>query len=318
MADTEAQAPEELTNEQQVKEESGDAVATSEEAPATTTVEEESDDEEIEYVCPAEFDEREEMCKMFVGGLDKETTDEEFKELFKDYGEIKDFLIIRKDNNKSERLFGFITFTKCDDLEECLLKRPHKYKEKELDVRRAVPRTSGAGGQDTLGHTKVKKLHVANVPAVFSTKTLKKYLKARHPTKYGAIEEINFVKVKDEEGKLGDKNKGFGFITVTTEDFADRLAIGESKFTLDGVSMRISKAKPKGAGGNRFQRNNQYQGGWNDWNYGPYGGGYGGYGGYDYSGGYGGYGGYNYGGGYGGGNYGSQGGRGRGGRFRPY
>lgn len=293
----------------------------------------ESEDEEIEYECPPEFDDREEMRKMFVGGLDKDTADDEFKTLFGTFGEVTDFIIIRKDNSKSDRLFGFITFAKCDDLEECLLARPHKYKEKDLDVKRAVPR----GQEENNGHFKVKKLHVANVPVDFTNKELKRYLLARHPTKYGVIEEINLLKTKDEQGNPTDKNRGFGFVTVSTEDFADRIAIGESKFTLNGQSMRISKAKPRnneggggrgGFKGGRNQSGGPYgggQGGWGEQDWGGYQGGYGNYGG-GYGYGYAPYGGgYDYyAGGYGGGQYGGQyggparTGRGGGGRFQPY
>jgi len=259
----------------------------------TEEIKEEESDEEVEYVCPPEFNEREEMCKMFVGGLDKDTKDEEFKALFSTFGEIADFIIIRKDNQKSDRLFGFITFSKCDDLEECLLARPHKYKERELDIKRAVPRNQ----DDGTGHLKVKKLHIANVPTAFDIKALKKYLKARHPKKYGSIEEVNLLKSKDDSGNATGKNRGFGFITVSSEDFADRISIAENKFTLEGVNMRINKAKPKGGegaqrGGFRGGRKQGYNqghqgGGWDDWSYGGYGGGYGygyppyGYG-YDY------------------------------------
>lgn len=314
MADTEPQVTETATTEQKEENVDKSETAQSTEQPIPEieddVAKEEEPEEEIEYECPYEFNEREEMCKMFVGGLNKETTDDELKELFASYGEIKDLIIIRKENNKSDRLFGFITFTKCDDLEECLLKRPHKYKEKELDVRRAVPRSQGSNSPDFLGHQKVKKLHVANVPKVFEPKTLQKYLQARHPKKYGTIDEIKFIKSKDNESE----NKGFGFIMVSSEDLADRISIGESKFTLDGHVMRISKAKAKVSGG-RFQGQQFQQQGWgNDW--GNLGGGYSGYGGYG--------GGYdNYYGGYGGG-YGSgyYGGRGYGGgnfnRYKPY
>lgn len=274
------------------------------------------DDEEIEYVCPPDFDEKEAMRKMFVGGLDKETSDEEFKALFEKYGEIVDFIIIRKDaSSKSDRLFGFITFAKCDDLDECLLARPHKYKEKELDVKRAVPR----GQFDGTGHFKVKKLHVANVPTTFDPKVLVRYLKSRHPKKYGTIVEVDLLKEKDDSGKATEKNRGFGFITVSSEDFADRLAIGESKFTLDGNAMRLSKAKPKaseGGGPMRGGYKGKGFGGWEDWS-----GGYGGYGagyGYGYGSGYGYGGGYDY---YGYPSYAAYGGPARSGggrRFAPY
>lgn len=246
----------------------------------------ESDDEEVEYVCPPEFDDRLEMKKMFVGGIDKDTTDEEFKELFEPFGEVIDHVIIRANNNsnrkKSDRLFGFITFGKCDDLEECLLKRPHKYKEKELDVKRAVPK----GQEDDVGHQKVKKLHVANIPADMKEKELLKYLKKRHPKKYGEFTGVNILKSKDESGN--EKNRGFGFLDVSSEDFADRVSIGESKFTLNGNNYRISKAKPKNADGSRrggFRGGKQqYGGGYGgDWGQGYAGGDWGyGYGPYGY------------------------------------
>lgn len=272
----------------------------------TSTKEESDEEEDVEYACPPEFDEREEMRKMFVGGLDKETTDEEFKELFSKHGEISDSVVIRKDT-KSDRLFGFITFLKCDDLEECLLARPHKYKEKELDIKRAVPKKL----DDGTGHFKVKKLHIGNLPDTFDPKVLKKYLKSRHPKKFGTIEEINFLKEKDDSGKETEKNRGFGFITVSSEDFADRISIAEAKFTLEGSNLKMGKARPK-PGEPGFPKGGLKKGGWNDWS------GYG-YGGYGYGpGGYGFGGGYDYYGYLGYQGYGMPRGRGRGQRYTPY
>lgn len=221
--------------------------AAEEQKPAATEEPEVESDEEAEYVCPEEFNNRDEMCKMFVGGLDKETTDEQFKDLFTAFGEIKEHVIIKKDNSKSDRLFGFITFIKCDSLDDCLIARPHKYKDKELDVKRAVPK----GQDEGTGHFKVKKLHVANVPPDMDSKVLEKYLKSRHPKCYGTIDEINFLQHKEESEDKG-KNRGFGFITVSSEDFADRISIAESKFQLEGAQMRISKAKPRNADGMKY------------------------------------------------------------------
>jgi len=285
--------------------------------PVTETVNEVTEEEEVEYCCPPEFDTREELCKMFVGGLGKETTDEELKTMFDKFGEVKEALILRRDNSRSDRLFGFVTFAKCDSLDDCLLERPHKYKEKQLDVKRAVPK----GQTDGSGHCKVKKLHLGNVPPSFDTAPLLKYLKSRHPKKYGTIEEIDILKSKDD----AEKNRGFGFITVSNEDLADRISIAESKFILDGNSLRINKAKPKAseAGAQRggFKGKGQgFRGGrqggagsWGEWGYGGYGGGYG----YGYGDGYG-YGGYDY---YGYPSYASYGpprGGGYGRRFAPY
>lgn len=263
---------------------------------AIDDVPETSGGETVEYCCPEEFNQKEELCKMFVGGLVKDTTDDEFKTMFAKFGEIKDSVIIRKGESKSDRLFGFITFAKCDDLDDCLLGRPHKHKGRELDVKRAVPK----GQTDENWHFKVKKLHLGNIPPVFDTAPLLKYLRSRHPAKLGTINEIDVLKAKDESGNLTEKNRGFGFISVSSEDIADRIAIAEMKFTLEGTALRISKAKPKAneggshRGGYKGKGQGGHQGnssGWEDWGYGNYGG-YGGYG-YGYGNGYG-YGGYDY------------------------
>lgn len=274
----------------------------------------EEPEEEVEYVCPPEFDDKEELCKMFVGGLEKDITDEEFKVMFEKFGEIKDSIVLRKE---TKHLFGFVTFAKCDDLDDCLIARPHNYKDKQLDVKRAIPK-----GQHESGQFKVKKLHLGNVPQTFDQDELLKYLKSRHPKKYGVIEEVDILKEKDESGNLTEKNRGFGFITVSSEDFADRISIAEKNFTLDGNQMRINKAKPKPgeAGGHRGGfggKRGQHGGNWSNNGWG-YGGGYGGYGYGGYGDGYG-YGGYDYGYGYPGYGYGPppQGG-GYGRRFAPY
>jgi len=275
------------------------------EIPEATAGEAALDVDDAEYVCPLEFDSREELCKMFVGGLEKDTTDEDFKSIFEKFGEIKEAVILRKNDTKNGRLFGFVTFAKCDNLDDCLLARPHKHKERALDVKRAIPK----GQNDAAGQYKVKKLHLGNIPPTFDKEALLKYLKSRHPSKYGTIDEVDILKEKDESGNLTDKNRGFGFITVSNEDLADRISIAESKFTLDGVALRINKAKPKGeAGGHRGGYRGKGQNfhgaqhgdgsNWSDWGYGGYGyGGYGygdayGYGGYDYGYGYPSYGGY--------------------------
>jgi len=259
--------------------------------PVTETVTKVTEEEEVEYCCPPEFDTREELCKMFVGGFGKEITDEELKTMFEKFGEVKEIIIPRRGDGRSDRLFGFVTFAKCDSLDDCLLARPHKYQEKQLDVKRAVPK----GQTDGSGHYKTKKLHLGNVPPSFDTAPLLKYLRSRHSKKYGEIEEIDILKSKED----AEKNRGFGFITVSNEDLADRISIAESKFILDGNSLRINKAKPRAseAGAQRggFKGKGQsFRGGrqggagsWDNWGYGGYGYGYGdgyGYGGYDYYG----------------------------------
>jgi len=160
------------------------------------------------------------------------------------------------------------------------------------------------------------------------------YLVARHPKKYGTIESIQLIKVKNEDGSRQDVNKGYGFVFVSSEDMADKMAIQHANFTFGGRKIELKKSVPTGGGeggrgrgrgrggdkgmrggrgGGQFQGYGGYDGGYGgQWAADPYAAG--GYGGYDggFAGGYGG--------GYGG--YGAPAGRGRGGaqgnRFQPY
>merc|ERR1711928_296754 len=192
---------------------------------------------------------------------------------------------------------------------------------------------------------KTKQLFIANLPKDAKEDDLMAYFKSRHPEKYGTIESIKLIKVKNEDGSLTDKNKGFGFIFVSSEDMADKMAIQHGNFTFGGRKIELKKSvrtvepgagRGRGRGGRggdkgmrggreggQFQGYGGYDGGYGgQWQADPYG--YGGYGG-GFGGGYGG--GYGDGYGYGAGGPQAAGGRGRGrgrggaaqgNRFQPY
>jgi len=170
-----------------------------------------------------------------------------------------------------------------------------------------------------------------------SEEDLKKFLAKRHDEKYGTIESVQLIKKKDEKGNKLDENKGFGFVIVSNEDMADKMAIQNASFDFGGRKIELKKSVPtEGKGGMRggrggrggMSRGGMRGGGRGGGGYGGsqgyYGesGGYGGYGGGSW-GGYGGYEGYGYE-GYGsyppyGGGYAPQAPRGRGrGRYAPY
>jgi len=328
MAETEEQIPQ--TEPETITETSEE---TKEEAPTETEQkpQEENDNnttestEEIEFIRDPILD-QEEMRKMFVGGIATDSTDEELHAFFEEIsgGVVEDKVIIRKDTDKKSH-FGFITFATSELVDEVLLKRDQlKFKDRALDVNRAVPKNNSSPG----AHEKTKKLFIANLPKTnCSSEDLMKYFQARHPAKYGTIEKIQLIKVKDSSGNPTEDNKGFGFIVVTTEDLADKMAIQHSNFEFGGRKIELKKSVPNnegrqkgGRGGNRGggQMYGQQQ------QYGGYGYAYGGYPdaswGYAQYPGYGGYAGADYG-GYGGGYNGPQApaGRGRGGsRYRPY
>merc|ERR1712212_900458 len=200
-------------------------------------------------------------------------------------------VIIRKDNDKKNH-FGFVTFAESELIDNLLLKKAElSFKGKSLDVNRAVPKSNTSEG----AHSKTKKLFIANVPKTgVSDDDLKAYFEKRHPKEFGTIESVQLIKVKDKEGNKTEENKGFGFVTVSSEDMADKMAIQHASFEFGGRKIELKKSSPPGEGGRGGGRGGrgrgaprgqfaggQWDGGFGGYDYygGGYGGGYGGYGG---------------------------------------
>ena len=194
----------------------------------------------------------EEMRKLFVGNIAIDSTDDEVKEYFESVsgGVVEDHVVIRKDTDKKSH-FGFITFEKCDVVDEVLLKRDQlNFKERQLDVNRAVPKGNTTPG----AHERTKKLFIANLPkSNCSDDDLMNYFKHRHPKKYGTIESIQLIKQKDKDGNKLPENKGYGFVMVSSEDLADKMAIQHATFEFGGRKIELKKSVPTSEGNNLFK-----------------------------------------------------------------
>merc|ERR1711962_876354 len=209
------------------------------------------------------------MRKLFVGGLSRSTVEDTFFQHFSQYGEIVDKVIIVDPHTKESRGFGFITYSSSDSVENAFKNRPHTLDNKPLDIKRAMPREFNTAG----AHAKTKKLFIGGLTPETTEDDIRGYIESRHSTDIGKIESVFISK-----DKATGKNKGFGFLDCTDNDFADRLAISESTCHIQGKKMNIKKAEPKegddnagGAGGRGgFSRSGR-------------GGGRGGYGGNDYA-----------------------------------
>jgi len=233
--------------------------------------------------------ESEAMRKLFVGGLNRSTQEDSFFEHFSQFGEIVDKVIIVDPHTKESRGFGFITYSSSQSVENAFKNRPHTIDNKPLDIKRAMPREFNTAG----AHAKTKKLFIGGIAPDTTEDTLRTYIESRHSTDIGKIESV-FIATDKETGK----NKGFGFLDCSDNDFADRLAISESTCHISGKKMNIKKAEPRegdenaggGRGGGRGGmrgggrgRGSDRGGGRGGFSRGGRGGGRGGYGGNDYA-----------------------------------
>lgn len=285
--------------------------------------------------------ENEDERKLFVGGLNWETSENDLRDYMAKYGGVASCNLKRDMESGRSRGFGFVVFTDKEALAKVLEQKEHTLQGNKIDPKKANPK-----GRNS--EPPIKKIYVAKVSPTTTEQQIKDYFE-----QWGKVDKIEAPFDKEK-----DCRKNFVFVEFESEETVEKvLAVAtdnpDYKHKLVDDEIEIKKATPNRRGGRggffrggdrggRGGRGGYGYGGW-----GGYGGqGYGGYGGYDgYGGQYGGYGqnydpSYNYGGyggwggydqsyysGYGGGgqqqgNYGKtqKGGRGGGGGggYRPY
>uniref|UniRef100_A0A914CH53 RRM domain-containing protein n=1 Tax=Acrobeloides nanus TaxID=290746 RepID=A0A914CH53_9BILA len=80
------------------------------------------------------------LRKLFIGGLTHETTDEQLREYYSQWGSVVDCIVIRDPATKQSRGFGFVTYSTIRMAEAAMAERPHTINGKVVDPKRAIPR----------------------------------------------------------------------------------------------------------------------------------------------------------------------------------
>ncbi|GAB1607232.1 hypothetical protein Ahia01_001006600, partial [Argonauta hians] len=121
--------------------------------------------------------------KLFIGGLNNETTAESLQQYFEAYGEVVDCVVMKNPSNNRSRGFGFVTYQSAADLDKAQAQRPHTLDKRALDTKRAMPRD---GSEDT--QASVKKMFVGGVEETTSEAEI---LDLFSP--YGRIEKVEMI-----------------------------------------------------------------------------------------------------------------------------
>uniref|UniRef100_A0AAQ4RFX5 RRM domain-containing protein n=1 Tax=Gasterosteus aculeatus aculeatus TaxID=481459 RepID=A0AAQ4RFX5_GASAC len=234
------------------------------------------------------------LCKLFVGGLNVETTEDGVRKYFEQFGTLNDCVVVMNQQLGRSRCFGFITYSTPQEADAAMAANPHVVEGHDVELKRAIARED-ANNPDILAN--VKKIFVGGV---------KDHIEAEHLTEYfsqfGVVEKAEII-----SDKQTGRKRGFGFVFFEDTDSATK-AVLTKYHTISGNKVEVKKALTKqeistgGRGRGRGRGMQSYGGGRGGGGYGGGGGG-GGYGS-NYGGGYGYGGGYNGGGGGGYGGYG--------------
>ncbi|XP_041654231.1 heterogeneous nuclear ribonucleoprotein A0-like [Cheilinus undulatus] len=233
------------------------------------------------------------LCKLFVGGLNVETTDQGLRAHFEQFGSLTDCVVVQNQHLGRSRCFGFITYSSPEEADAAMAAKPHVVDGKSVELKVAVARED-ANNPDIVAN--VKKIFVGGVKDHIEAENLTEYF-----CQFGAVEKAEII-----SDKQTGRRRGFGFVFFEDINSATKAVL--SKYhTINGNKVEVKKALTKqemtaggGRGGGRGRgRGMQSYGGGRGGGYGGYGGNYGG--GYGYGGsynggggggGYGGYGGY--------------------------
>uniref|UniRef100_A0A914I3W0 RRM domain-containing protein n=1 Tax=Globodera rostochiensis TaxID=31243 RepID=A0A914I3W0_GLORO len=78
--------------------------------------------------------------KLFIGGLNHETTDEQLSDYYSQWGQVVDCIVIRDPVTRQSRGFGFVTYASTEMADAAMADRPHTIAGKVVDPKRAIPR----------------------------------------------------------------------------------------------------------------------------------------------------------------------------------
>lgn len=173
-------------------------------------------------------------CKLFVGGLPNDVSDDEIKSLFDPHGDIVDFAIM-KDDDGNNRGFGFITYASKDmaDAASAALDG-HKIKGRRIGVRDAdSPRDKKPKRERPKGC----KLYVGNLPFDASDDDLAEFFKEH-------CDSVNVQWAVDR----GGKRKAFAFVMVEPESDGPDIAakLNGTEFMSRNIKVDVAKTKEKG------------------------------------------------------------------------
>ncbi|KLO08576.1 hypothetical protein SCHPADRAFT_908506 [Schizopora paradoxa] len=188
------------------------------------------------HIRPSEMKEE---GKMFIGGLNWDTTDEGLKKYFEQFGKVEACTIMRDATGRS-RCFAFLTFEDPASVNAVMV-REHYLDGKIIDPKRAIPRQE---------HQRAQKLFIGGLAATVTSDSMREFF-----SQYGKV--IDSTVMLDRET---GRSKGFGFVSFENANVDPILGFG--KLEIDGKLIDVKLAQPRYArDGSGYENEGGAQGG---------------------------------------------------------
>ncbi|XP_065054704.1 RNA-binding protein Musashi homolog 2-like isoform X3 [Rhopilema esculentum] len=165
--------------------------------------------------------------KMFIGGLHSQTDSDSLENYFKQYGAIKESVIMRDPVTRRSRGFGFVTFLNSSSVDKVVKKANHMVDGKKVDPKIAIPRKVPKQNQ-------FKKIFIGGLASDTTTNDVREYFE-----KYGKVTDVLLMYDKQTR-----RLRGFGFVSFESEEVAKRIC-GEGFHKIKSKSVECKRAQPK-------------------------------------------------------------------------
>ena len=154
--------------------------------------------------------EPEQLRKIFVGGLNRRTTEEALKEYFSLWGNIVDCVIMREGKNGPSRGFGFVTFDNAKAVDDCLKVKRHEIDNWEIEPKRSVPKGEA--------QSRTRKIFVGGLASTATEEDVEEYFTGLC-TKFGQGKVLDVDLKRDKENP--NRIRGFAFVTFDSEEVVE-------------------------------------------------------------------------------------------------
>ncbi|CCD26174.2 Hrp1p NDAI_0G03970 [Naumovozyma dairenensis CBS 421] len=163
-------------------------------------------------------------CKMFIGGLNWETTEDGLRNYFNKYGNVIELKIMKDGATGRSRGFGFLTFEHPSSVDE-VVKTQHILDGKVIDPKRSIPKEE----QDKIG-----KIFVGGIGTDVRPKEFEEFF-----AQFGTIIDAQLMLDKDT-----GRSRGFGFITYDSADAVDKVC--QNKYIdFKGKQIEVKRAQQR-------------------------------------------------------------------------
>lgn len=163
--------------------------------------------------------------KIFIGGVPRSVSDNEYREYFRSFGELDDCILMR-DSSRICRGFGFVTYQEQSAYED-VLQAHLELRGKNLDAKKAVPSSEVKDSKSEV------KVFIGGLSSEVDKSQLDDYF-----SQYGQI--VDSIVMMDN---VSGKSRGFGFVTFDNADSVEEL-MKNPKFEFCGKQIQCKRAQP--------------------------------------------------------------------------